>query len=90
MKRGYKIAIIIILTLSFLIFLPKKYAYSGTIAGLPKDKECGCLGVKYDYYPKGCADCATEYFCGGIVYNCRTLCYEKNEFGNPKGKEIPC
>ncbi len=53
------------------ILFPKEYASSGGLAGLPKNKECGCVGIKFSYYPEGCFDCGTAYYCAGIPHSCQ-------------------
>ncbi len=66
-----KIIIIIIgAILLLLIFFPKHYAQSGGFAGMPKSAECSCIGYEFDYYPAGCNDCFTDYYCAGIPLSC--------------------
>jgi hypothetical protein len=74
----YLITILLILTIliiatypSFLILKP--YAISGGFIGSPITKQCDCTLVKYQYYPEGCSDCFTEYYCIGLLKNCK--CY---------------
>ncbi len=73
MKRIYLVLIAALVLAAVAVFYPKEYARSGGIAGFPKDRECGCFGYKYEYYPAGCYDCFTTYHCAGILYNCIDL-----------------
>ncbi len=64
---------------TFFVFAP--YAYSGGFAGLPQDKICECSGISYSYYPSGCYDCFSTYYCIGLIHNCKCFDEEKaNEY----------
>ena len=74
MERKKIVVIIIVIIALLLFFFPKLYARSGGLAGVSKSAECDCIGWKYEYYPEGCADCFTSYYCSGITYNCKEIC----------------
>jgi hypothetical protein len=61
---------IILLLAIAMFFYPKNAGSTGGLVGPPPSiarTEFGCIGLKYDYYPKGCVDCGTQIYCIGIV-----------------------
>jgi hypothetical protein len=88
MKRNILIisTIIVILVVILIIaypsfFILKPYAHSGGFAGLPQDKICECSGISYSYYPDGCNDCSTTYYCIGSLHDCKCFDEQKaNEY----------
>ena len=78
-KRWWFYLIIVLLIMILLIatypsfLILKPYSKSGGFGGFPISKQCDCNGIKYSYYPKYCNDCFTDYYCIGLLKNCK--CY---------------
>ena len=73
MERRLLLIILIVAAVLIVFFWPKVYAHSGGFAGFPKSAECSCLGFEYNYYPEGCFDCFTTYYCAGLPYDCKSI-----------------
>lgn len=72
-KLKFFLIIGLIILFLIIIFIPKQYATSEGFAGFPKDKECQCIGIKFDYAPENIADAMTSYYCAGIPISCKCL-----------------
>ena len=88
--------IVIMMLILIVFFYPKDYI-SGGLQGGPIGPgqnaykvENSCFGIKYSYYPKGCADCGNVYNCYGLLYNkkCYIETYSVNE--NLSKELTPC
>ena len=84
--RDSIIILLIVFTILILLFgypnyfILKPYAKYEETLGRTPNEICSCLGIEYEYYPDGCYDCFTSYYCLGIVRNCKCLDKEKFKY----------
>jgi len=82
------LALFLILTYpSFLVLEP--YAHSGGFAPFPQNKICNCAGIGYAYDP-GCCDRAIQYYCFGILSDCRCFNETKARSDGIENAYLPC